>query len=196
MANTKYILSQIKLEGELHDLIAKSDAENVNVQYDGREMTLAAALAEIFTGISSIPTTENVDEKISSAINGLIDGAPGTYDTLKEIADYIAAHEDAADALNAAIGNKVDKEEGKGLSTEDFTTLFKNKLDQMPYITTEQVENWNNKAEKTKASAENDGLMSAEDKKRFDGLRGVKYGSEVPEDMQDGELFVRVVSEG
>lgn len=194
MANTKYILSQIKLEGELHDLITKSDAENVSVQYNGKDMTLAAALAEIFAGISSIPTTENVDEKISSAINGLIDGAPETYDTLKEIADYIVAHKDAADALNAAIGNKVNKEEGKGLSTEDFTTLLKEKLDNMPEITAEQVEGWNNKAEKTKATSEEDGLMSAEDKKRLDGIRGVKYGTEIPDDMQDGELFVRVVS--
>ena len=32
-------------------------------------------------------------------------------------------------------------------------------------------------------------------KAKLDGLRGVRYGAEPPEDMQDGELFVRVVSE-
>lgn len=36
---------------------------------------------------------------------------------------------DAVQVLNAAIGNKVDKIEGKGLSTNDFTTAEKNKLD-------------------------------------------------------------------
>lgn len=46
-----------------------------------------------------------VNEKISD----LIGGAPETYDTLKEIADYIASHEDVADALNAAIANKAEK---------------------------------------------------------------------------------------
>ena len=46
-----------------------------------------------------------VDEKI----NDLIGGAPGTYDTLKEIADYIASHEEVAEALNQAITNKADK---------------------------------------------------------------------------------------
>ncbi len=38
------------------------------------------------------------------------------------------------------------------------------------------------------------GLMSAADKARLDGLRGVRCGTEVPADMQDGELFVRVVN--
>lgn len=46
-----------------------------------------------------------VDEKIAE----LIGGAPETYDTLKEIADYIASHVDVADSLNAAIGQKADR---------------------------------------------------------------------------------------
>lgn len=195
MTNTKHILSQIKLEGELHDLITKSNAENVSVQYNNRDMTLANALSEIFSSISSIPTTENVDRKISEAIDNLINGAPETYDTLKEISDYITTHQEAATALNEAITKKVDKQEGKGLSTEDFTTLLKEKLDNLPEITLEQVSSWNNKAEKAKATTEKDGLMSAEDKKRLDDIRGVRCGTDIPENMKDGELFVRVVSE-
>lgn len=46
-----------------------------------------------------------VKEKIAE----LIGGAPETYDTLKEFADYIAEHEDVANALNAAIAAKADK---------------------------------------------------------------------------------------
>ena len=65
-----------------------------------------------------------VDEKIAE----LIGGAPATYDTLKEIADYIASHQEVADAITAAIGNKVDKEAGKGLSTNDYTNAEKEKL--------------------------------------------------------------------
>lgn len=41
----------------------------------------------------------------------LIDGAPATYDTLKEIADYIAADKTGAAAMNAAIANKLGKTE-------------------------------------------------------------------------------------
>lgn len=181
--STKYILEKIKIEGVLQDILAKSNGENVTVTYGGTEQTLAAALASIFTSVTSLPTAEGVDTKISAAISELIGGAPATYDTLKEIADYIEAHKDVSDALTEAIGNKVDKVEGKGLSTEDFTTAMKAKLEALP----ESI------AEATTAQA---GLMSAADKTRLDGLRGVRYGTEVPADMKEGELFVRIVSTG
>lgn len=195
MANVKHILDTIKVDNEFKALIAKSDGDNVAVTYKGAEMTLSAALAQIATSVSDIPTGENVDAKISAAIDELIGGAPETYDTLKEIAEYILNNQDVMSTLNNAIGNKVDKEEGKGLSAEDFTAALKAKLEALPAITAEDVENWNNKADKSTATVTSAGLMSAEDKTRLDGLCGVRYGTEPPEDMKNGELFVRVVSE-
>ena len=65
----------------------------------------------------------------------------------------------------------------------------------MPAITASQMEEWNGKADKTVASASADGLMSKADKARLDGLRGVRYGTDVPADMKEGELFIRVVEE-
>ena len=195
MADVKHILDTIKVDNEFKALIAKSDGENVAVTYKGAEMTLSAALTQIATSVSNIPTGENVDAKISAAIDELIGGAPETYDTLKEIAEYILNKQDVMSTLNNAIGNKVDKEDGKGLSAEDFTAALKAKLDALPAITAEDVENWNNKADKSTATVTSAGLMSAEDKTRLDGLRGVRYGTEPPADMQNGELFVRVVSE-
>lgn len=195
MADVKHILDTIKVDNEFKALIAKSDGENVAVTYKGAEMTLSAALTQIATSVSNIPTGENVDAKISAAIDELIGGAPETYDTLKEIAEYILNNQDVMSTLNNAIGNKVDKEDGKGLSAEDFTAALKAKLDALPAITAEDVENWNNKADKSTATVTSAGLMSAEDKTRLDGLRGVRYGTEPPADMQNGELFIRVVSE-
>lgn len=64
------------------------------------------------------------DEKIS----GLVNGAPAAMDTLKELADAITANSDIMAALQSAISNKVDKVTGKGLSSEDYTTVEKNKL--------------------------------------------------------------------
>lgn len=49
------------------------------------------------------------DASAAAAKAELIGGAPATYDTLKEIADYIADHASVETALNAAIGNKADK---------------------------------------------------------------------------------------
>ncbi len=195
MANVKHILDTIKVDNEFKALIAKSDGENVTVTYKGADMTLSAALAQIATSVSDIPTGENVDAKISAAIDELIGGAPETYDTLKEIAEYILNNQDVMTTLNNAIGGKVDKEEGKGLSAEDFTAALKAKLDALPAITAADVEKWNSKADNIAATTTTAGLMSAEDKTRLDGLRGVRYGTEPPADMQNGELFIRVVSE-
>lgn len=72
--------------------------------------------------------TKTIVDFVNQKIADLIGGAPTTYDTLKEIADYIATHQDVADALDAAIDKKVDKVAGKGLSANDYTTAEKNKL--------------------------------------------------------------------
>lgn len=195
MATTKAILAKIKLEGEIKDLIAKSNGENVAVTYNGKNETLSEALAEILASITALPTSEGVVNTVTTEIAKVVDGAPESFDTLKEIATYIEEHQEVVETLNAAIGNKVDKVEGKGLSTEDFTTALKNKLDNLPVISAEDVESWNNKATKDVATTSAAGLMSAADKTRLDGIRGVRVGSTVPDDMQDGELFVQLVSE-
>lgn len=193
MANTKFVLDTIVINGEVQKLIACSDGENTTVTYKGKEVTLSAALASIFAEMSNQTNGEAVDAKISTAISELIGGAPETYDTLKEIADYIATHEDAAAALNAAIGSKVDKEDGKGLSAEDFTTILKEKLESLPNITAQQVEKWD--AGTKTATAESNGLMSKEDKAKLDALSGVRYGAEVPDDLKEGEMFIKVVEQ-
>ena len=182
MAKTKYILEMIKIEGELKELLVKTTGENVAVRYKNEDTTLAAALADIYLSLTQLPTDTATDAKIKAAIDELVNGAPEAYDTLKEFADYIDEHKDVTDALNAAIGNKVDKVEGKGLSTEDFTTALKEKLESLPESIAE-------------ATTEEAGLMSAADKKRLDGVGGVWYGTQPSSDMRDGDLFVRIVSE-
>jgi hypothetical protein len=195
MANTNFVLSKIMVGGEIRDIIAKTTGKHTTVVWKETETTLDSALASIIAELSGQASGEAVDAKISAAIDELIGGAPETYDTLKEIADYIESHKDVVTALNEAIGNKVNKIDGKGLSAEDFTAALKAKLEAMPAITAAQVEAWNGKADKTVASSTADGLMSKEDKARLDGLRGVRFGADVPADLKDGELFVQVVEE-
>ncbi len=195
MANTNFVLSKTMVGGEIRDIIAKATGKHTTVVWKETETTLDSALASIIAELSGQASGEAVDAKISAAIDELIGGAPETYDTLKEIADYIESHKDVVTALNEAIGNKVNKIDGKGLSAEDFTAALKAKLEAMPAITAAQVEAWNGKADKTVASSTADGLMSKEDKARLDGLRGVRFGADVPADLKDGELFVQVVEE-
>lgn len=63
-----------------------------------------------------------------TAISNLINSAPTTLDTLGEIATAMEENADVVSALEDAIGTKVDKVSGKGLSTNDYTTTEKNKL--------------------------------------------------------------------
>ena len=106
---------------ELTDgLAGKANSSHTHAQAD------VTGLADALT---ARPTTEAMNTAISTAISGLIDGAPETYDTLKEIATYISTNETAMDALNEAIGKKANKAttlEGYGI-TDSMTATQINK---------------------------------------------------------------------
>lgn len=80
------------------------------------------------TKLNSSYTSAQVDAAISVAVNGLMNGAPGALDTLKELADAMGNDPNFAATLTNKLSGKVDKITGKGLSTEDFTTALLNKL--------------------------------------------------------------------
>ena len=129
MAN-KNVLTQMMIDGVIQNIMVQTGADNVIVDAAKGEM-LSTRLATIASALADTNSATEVDNKIKTAINALIAGAPETYDTLKEIADYIASDNTAMAALNKAILTKVDKEEGKGLSAENFTTALKTKLEGM-----------------------------------------------------------------
>lgn len=79
----------------------------------------------------------SVSKTVTDEIAKVVANAPEDLDTLKEISDWINGHEDSAAAMNTAIQNKVDKVQGKGLSTNDLTNELKTKYD-------ENIENLNN----------------------------------------------------
>ena len=53
--------------------------------------------------------TTGIDSAISSAIADVVDGAPATFDTLKEISDWITADTTGAAAILADVANKADR---------------------------------------------------------------------------------------
>lgn len=106
MSTARNAILRALVEGVVTDLMVKTNVENV---YVDETTTLAQKLSEIITSLNGKVTTADMNTAISAAINDLIGGAPETYDTLKEISDYISAHQDVVDALNAAIGSKADR---------------------------------------------------------------------------------------
>lgn len=199
----KNAILKAKIEGEIFDIMTKTSAENVTVQDGEGTTTLAAKLAEIAASVAEGISSEQVDSKITTAINNLIDGAPATYDTLKEIADYIETHEEAASALQAAIGNKVDKVEGKGLSENDFTAAYKNALDS--YAT--KAANWDAAyTHSRQAHAPSGAQVNTIETVKVNGVALSPDGSKAvdvsvptiyaqtttPENLKEGDLFLQI----
>lgn len=84
---------------------------------------------------TAVYTKSETDAKITEKVAEIVAAAPEDFDTLKEMSDWIASHEEDASAMNSAIlantsaiSDKVDKVTGKGLSSEDYTTAEKSKL--------------------------------------------------------------------
>ncbi len=85
----------------------------------------ASDLADgVIPDVSGFATSSDV----ADAVADLVNSAPETLDTLKELADALGDDPNFATTMTTALGNKVDKVSGKGLSTEDYTTAEKSKL--------------------------------------------------------------------
>lgn len=70
-----------------------------------------------------------VSEEIDSKLASLVDSAPETLNTLNELADALGDDPNFATTMATEIGKKVDKVDGKVLSTNDFTNEYKNQID-------------------------------------------------------------------
>lgn len=114
--SAKNVILRKKVGDILHDLLPQTSFAQV---INGNNKTLETVVAELTQSITAVDTR----------VSNLVQDAPEAYDTLKEIGQYIATHGDEYTALQALVGDKVTKEEGKGLSTNDFTNELKAKLD-------------------------------------------------------------------
>ena len=140
--------------------VAPVDTSNFVEKEEGKE--LFSGKYEDLTGTPPIPSTDGLatETYVDTKIADLVNNAPETLNTLKEVADAIEHNESVVDALNNSIGNKVDKVDGKGLSTNDFTDDIKELYDKavadshihsnkvaLDSITSEKVAEWDNKSE-------------------------------------------------
>jgi hypothetical protein len=168
--NIKNAIIKTKIENAIYELMVKSSVDNIYLT-DGTT-TLASKLAEMITAINEREKSADVDTKISTAINNLIDGAPATYDTLKEISDYLTSHNDEYTALVTTVGKKVDKVTGKGLSTNDFTTTYKNLLDSLGSLAKKSAvsESDLDSSLKSKVNAAAEGNHNHDNKTVLDGI--------------------------
>ena len=114
---------------------------------DAAQDDVDALTEDVQSNTSAIATLNgtgagSVQKQVADAVAQIVADAPEAYDTLKEISDWISSHSGDASEMNSAIqqntadigeletavAGKVDKVEGKQLSTNDYTTTEKNKL--------------------------------------------------------------------
>ena len=115
-----------------------TDAEKNRVQESTTTLTanLNSEIARAKNAESTIQTAidtayANSNKYTDTKIGELVNGAPETLDTLKEVADAIEENETIVDALNAAIGTKANQAElntHTGNNTIHITSAEKNKL--------------------------------------------------------------------
>lgn len=101
----------------------------VNGKALSADITLTASDVGADASGSASSALASAKSYTDTEIANLVGTAPETMDTLEEVAQAIKDHQDVTDALNAAIGNKVDKVSGKGLSTNDLTNTLKSNYD-------------------------------------------------------------------
>lgn len=111
-------LSTVATSGSYNDLSNKPTIPTVDVTKSYVDTQLATK-----ANASNVYTKSEVDSKVSSVyrVKGSV-----TWDKLSETVDLSGYATTAA--MNTALGNKVDKVSGKGLSTNDYTTAEKDKL--------------------------------------------------------------------
>lgn len=101
----------------------------VNGKALSANITLSASDVGADASGSASSALESAKEYVDNRFDSIVgEGASTTLDTIGEISKAIEDHQDVTDALNSAIGNKVDKVDGKHLSTNDYTTAEKTKL--------------------------------------------------------------------
>ena len=124
-------LEQLTLKEGEPAITFNADKSTAQLYIGGAEGKKILVTADVAAAVATALETANryADEKIAEKITELINGAPTELDTLKELADELQKNEGLMETLQAAIGNKVDKEAGKGLSEANFTNEEKEKLE-------------------------------------------------------------------
>ena len=116
-----------KINDVLTDLMVKTISDQV---YIDERTTLTMELNNLIRMIN-LKADQSDFSELERKFNDLVEDAPETLDTLREIGEYIDQHREEFEVLTQLVDTKVDKEEGKGLSSNDFTDELKEKLESL-----------------------------------------------------------------
>lgn len=95
---------------------------------DSQWNSLGSIDPEVVKNLQDQIDSKATKEYVMDMIGDLIGGAPEAFDTLKEIADKLSDNDDVISLIINTLGQKVNKDGDKVLSTNDYTTEDKQKL--------------------------------------------------------------------
>ncbi len=192
---------KIMIEGVLRDAIFKTYGKACYLN-DGS--TVESAIANIITNISALPTASGVDEKIQTAVTnmknqilGLTDAdttIDAAYDTLKEVATWINEHGDVASAFTtdiAELKTAVQSLQAVGATKVEASETNGNiKISgvETPVFTMPDTIS----ASKITETSEKQ-FISAADKEELKARPVVYTGTQQPENMKNGDIFIQIV---
>ena len=85
------------------------------------EGKLGAQIDDSSSGTDKTWSASKINSAITAAVNALINGAPETLDTIKEVADAITANKDAISAIQAVAAGHVKYDGAQDLTAEQKT---------------------------------------------------------------------------
>lgn len=165
---TNAINSIPKFSGDYNDLtnapnITEDDSGNIVIADESGNIIFKADANGMHTTsltLNGESVTDIIDDKVAS----LVDSAPDTLNTLNELASALGDDPNFATTVATEIGKKVDKVDGKGLSTNDFTNDYKNTLDNLGSMAFNEVDPtvpaWAKEETKPSYTAEEVGALS------------------------------------
>ena len=118
----KNIILTKQLNGVVYELMVKTVSDMV---YVDDKTTLTEKLAE-FTDL--LVDNSKTFEEFKKCLNHLISDSEEQAEKLRNVWNYVNLSADPKSELIKLIESKVTSEEGKGLSTNDFTDIMKEKL--------------------------------------------------------------------
>lgn len=122
--NTKFNTIQSNIDNKV------PTSRTVNGKALTGNITLSASDVGALPSSTVIPSIDGLatETYVNNKIAGLVDSAPSTLDTLNELAAALGDDPNFATTIATQIGGKVDKVNGKDLSSNDYTTAEKQKL--------------------------------------------------------------------
>ena len=125
------------------------------------------------------------------------DGVPEAYDPFKELADYIETHQEAADALTTAIGEKADKSAVEAIQAtiNSLGALASKSTVEESDLSPALKEKLNAAASGDSAHPNKEVLdgITAEKVTAWDAKSTVYVGTSAPANMADHDLFFKIV---